>query len=107
MTTKEKPRPGTRLRSRTCSTEVIVVRPGTGAVDLTCGGQPMIEFEADPGDPIPPASGLDNGTQVGKRYRADSDPEMEVLVTRAGAGTLADGAVPLVPKSAKPLPASD
>ncbi|HTC81044.1 MAG TPA: hypothetical protein VK848_05885, partial [Acidimicrobiia bacterium] len=47
-------KPGTRLRSQTCSAEVIVVRPPGRAVDLRCGGAPMIpvggEAEAHPLD---------------------------------------------------------
>jgi hypothetical protein len=31
-------KPGTRLRSQVCSTEVIVVRPPTAEIQLTCGG---------------------------------------------------------------------
>ncbi|MEU7817804.1 hypothetical protein [Pseudonocardia sp. NPDC049154] len=99
-------RPGLRLRSQTCSTEVIVVRTGAGTVELTCGGQPMVGRDADAAG-LEPAADLAGGTQVGKRYTAESDPDVEVLVTKAGAGTLADGTVPLVLKTAKPLPASD
>lgn len=99
-------RPGVRLRSQTCATEVIVVRPGAGTVALTCGGEPMIDHAASPAG-LEPAATLAGGTQVGKRYTAEADPTVEVLVTKAGAGTLADGAVPLVVKTARPLPASD
>lgn len=101
--------PGTRLRSQTCATEVVVVRPGTGTVVLTCGGAPMIPLGAiaATSGPGAPAAGLDTGSAVGKRYYADADPTVEVLVTKGGAGTLADGAVPLLVRSAKPLPASD
>ncbi len=45
------------------------------------------------------------GTLMGKRYVDASGGE--VLVTRAGAGTLSAGPVPLTLKEAKPLPASD
>jgi hypothetical protein len=44
---------------------------------------------------------------VGKRYTACRDNTFEVLVTKPGQGTLADGAEPLVLKAAKALPASD
>ena len=36
-------KPGTRLRSVTCDTEVIVVR-GAGDADLRCGGEPIRIF---------------------------------------------------------------
>jgi hypothetical protein len=42
---------------------------------------------------------------MGKRYVDDAGAE--VLVTKAGTGTLSIGTVPLVIKEAKPLPASD
>ena len=96
--------PGTRLRSQTCATEVIVIRPGTGTVELTCGGAPRVALGTDAAT-TPPAPGLDTGSAIGKRYHADAG--LEVLVTRGGAGTLADGAAPLLVKTAKPLPASD
>lgn len=42
---------------------------------------------------------------MGKRYVDATGAE--VLVTKAGAGTLTVGSTPLVLKAAKPLPASD
>ena len=42
---------------------------------------------------------------MGKRYVDDGGAE--VLVTKAGAGTLSVGEAPLMLKEAKPLPASD
>jgi hypothetical protein len=45
------------------------------------------------------------GTVMGKRYIDDSGAEL--LVTKAGAGSLSIGATPLELKTAKPLPASD
>lgn len=46
-----------------------------------------------------------DGNAVGKRY-TDGDG-LEVLVTKAGSGSLSVGAVLLRLKSAQPLPASD
>jgi hypothetical protein len=97
--------PGTRFRSTTCTTEVIVVRAGETAEDLTCGGSPMTTDAAVEPAAAGPAGGLDGGTLVGKRYTDGS--ELELLVVKAGAGTLALGATPLEIKSAKPLPSSD
>ena len=45
------------------------------------------------------------GTLMGKRY-VDADGS-EILVTKAGKGTLSIGSTPLQVKEAKPLPASD
>ena len=100
-------RPGMRLRSQTCATEIIVVRPGRGTVQLTCGGKPMIDIASQVQGSRDAAAGLDTGSVLGKRYTAVSDDTFEVLVTKVGAGTLADGLTPLIFKEAKPLPSSD
>jgi hypothetical protein len=47
-----------------------------------------------------------DGTQIGKRY-VDDARGIELLCTKAGAGTLAVEGVALPVKGAKPLPASD
>ena len=100
-------KPGSRLRSQVCTTEVVIVRPPDGDIDLRCGGEPMIGVtETAPGD-LSPAPGLDTGTTLGRRY-ATPDPEsLEILVTKAGAGTLSVATTPLTLKDAKPLPSSD
>ena len=100
-------RPGTRLRSQTCTTEIIVVRSGRGTVRLTCGGEPMIDIASESTGSHPAAAGLDTGSVLGKRYTAVSDNTFELLVTQAGLGTLADGMTPLIFKEVKPLPSSD
>jgi hypothetical protein len=98
-------KPGTRLRSQVCSTEVIVVKAPDGDVDLACGGATMIPFDAAAG-----AGALDEahggGTLLGKRY-ADETTGIEVLCTKAGQGALSLGSTPLPVKDAKPLPSSD
>ena len=48
---------------------------------------------------------MSDGTLMGKRYVDDGGAE--VLVTKAGKGTLSIGSTPLSLKEAKPLPASD
>jgi hypothetical protein len=96
---------GNRLRSQVCSTEVIVVRGGTVDGELTCGGQALVSMDAPSDSGATPAPGLDTGTQVGKRYTDGS--ELELLVTKAGAGTLAIGDRALEIKGARPLPSSD
>jgi hypothetical protein len=97
---------GARLRSQVCDTEVIVVRLGDQSVELTCGGHPMLGLGAEPDGTPTPADGFDGGSQLGKRYTAP-ETDIELLVTKAGRGTLALGSEPLVLKEAKPLPASD
>jgi len=96
---------GSRWRSQVCDTEVIVVRAGAGDVELTCGGQPLVPVGAERRQ-LEPLPGLTGGSQLGKRYTDDSG-SVELLVTRAGAGSLGIGSVPLTVKHARPLPASD
>jgi hypothetical protein len=100
-------RPGLRLRSAVCETEVIVVRAPAAAVTLECGGRAMLLREGNEATEHPvidPAKS--SGSILGKRY-ADDTVGIELLCTRSGAGTLtADGLV-LGIKNPKPLPASD
>ena len=96
---------GSRLRSQVCDAQVIVVRSADSLDDLRCGGHPMLPFdsEASPDATLDPA--LSDGALMGKRYVDGGSAE--VLVTKAGAGTLTIGATALTLKEAKPLPASD
>ena len=96
---------GTRLRSQVCDTQVIVVKAADSLDDLRCGGQPMLALDADRPEDLAPDAAFAEGTTMGKRYVDDGDAE--VLVTKAGAGSLSVGATALVIKEAKPLPASD
>jgi hypothetical protein len=98
-------KPGTRLRSQACSTEVIVVRPPAQTVAVCCGGAPMVPA-GDPGEEHPLDAGHQAGTLLGKRY-ADHDSGIELLCTKAGEGSLSLGGAPLPMKDAKPLPSSD
>ena len=97
---------GARLRSQVDSTEVIVVRPLPGDVDLTCGGHPMISTKEEPQPGLTETDMLSDGTKVGKRYTL-GDSGLEVLVTKPGNGMLAVAGEPLLLKEAKPLPSSD
>ena len=96
---------GTRLQSQVCDTQVIVVRSSESLDDLRAGGAPMVPI----GETTDSASTLDDslsdGNLMGKRYVDDAGAE--VLVTKAGEGTLSVGTTPLAIKEAKPLPASD
>ena len=94
---------GTRLRSQVCDTQVIVVKTAESLDDLRCGGAPMVELGAERSGELDPA--FADGSTMGKRYVDGGDAE--VLVTKAGAGSLSVGTTPLVLKEAKPLPASD
>lgn len=96
---------GTRLQSQVCDTQVIVVKAAESLDDLRCGGQPMIPVGAARPDGATPDPAFADGNAMGKRY-VDGG-EAEVLVTKAGAGTLTVGTTALALKEAKPLPASD
>lgn len=94
-------KPGLRLRSTTCTAEVIVVK-GSGEVDLRCGGAPLADMSAAAGPAAP--AGTEMLTAMGKRYAND---DIELLCTKPGAGALSIGDVLLEVKGAKALPASD
>jgi hypothetical protein len=100
---------GTRLQSQVCDTQVIVVRSADSLDDLRAGGVPMVPLDTqkDPANASELSIDPDfsDGNAMGKRYVDESGAE--VLVTKAGAGTLSVGTTPLSLKEAKPLPASD
>ncbi len=100
-------KPGLRLCSQACSTEVIVVRVPSSQVALCCGGLPMVPLGAEVPQGRKPVPGFGGGTLLGKRYTSSSDESLEILVTKAGAGRLTDGQTPRVVREANPLPASD
>lgn len=99
-------KPGLRLESATCDTQVVVVKaPKDNAdVDVRCGGFPMHEL----GTEVARQSATLEGepTLLGKRY-ADEALGVELLCTAPGIGTLTIGEDPLLVKGAKPLPSSD
>ena len=98
-------KPGSRWVSAVCDTEVIVVKAGGDGLSLECGGQPMLPGGSEKPAGATIADDMSSGTAVGKRFEHTSG--LEVLATKAGAGTLAvDGAV-LPLKESKPLPSSD
>ena len=74
-------KPGLRLESATCDTQVVVVKAPRDAGDV-------------------------GPTLLGKRYEA-AGLGVEVLCTQGGAGSLTIGDAPLLVKGAKPLPSSD
>jgi hypothetical protein len=99
-------KPGTRLRSAVCSTEVMVIQAADRDIALSCSGAPMLELGAGPPRVDSPERGPGGGTQIGKRY-VNAAGDLELLCTRAGAGSLAADGAPLAVKGAKPLPSSD
>jgi hypothetical protein len=96
---------GTRLQSQVCETQVIVVKAADSLEDLRCGGYPMLAVGAERPEGLTPDPSFADGNVMGKRYVDDG--EAEVLVTKAGTGSLSIGARVLALKEAKPLPASD
>ena len=96
-------KPGTRLWSPVSAVSVVVVRPPSQEVTLTCGGVSMLDHE-------PPAGGAEGATGegpiIGKRY-VDEQTGLQVLCTQGAPGVLAVDGRPLEMMSARPLPASD
>jgi hypothetical protein len=99
-------RPGLKLESAACDTQVVVVKAPKegGDIDLRCGGAPMHETGSG-GDAVALA-GEGEPTLLGKRYE-DAELGLELLCTQGGAGALSIGDAPLLLKGAKPLPSSD
>jgi hypothetical protein len=96
---------GARLASVTCDTQVVVVKAPSGDLDVRCGGEPMVPLGEDA---TRKDLGADDseGTLAGKRYTND-DGSIELLCTKAGAGSLRVDGQRLSLKDAKPLPSSD
>ncbi len=99
-------KPGTRLFSAVCTTEMIAVKAPAGEVELTIGGAVPVASAADRDGTGVVADGHGGGASMGKRY-VDDDETVELLCTKAGDGIPAIGGVPLQLKEAKALPASD
>jgi hypothetical protein len=96
-------KPGTKLKSTVCDTEVMVIRGGAETI-VECGGAPMTEQAPAERRPIDPA--FAQGTRIGKRY-VDADGKTELLCVKAGQGSLSIAGIALQTKDAKPLPSSD
>lgn len=96
---------GEKLRSTACTTEMIVVRAPGADVDLRCGGHAVVPA-SDTATKNELSADASGGTQTGKRY-ADDGVGIEILVTKAGQGSLSIGSAPLELKQAKALPSSD
>ncbi len=96
---------GARLYSVVCEAQVIVIAAPKVEVTLLCGGEPMADQPAS-GNQARHARAAVGGVAVGKRYE-DSEIGLEVLATKAGAGTLEVDGRPLTIKEPKRLPSSD
>ena len=97
---------GSRLRSQVCGTEIIVMRAPGDDIDLRCGGYPMVALGSPAETDLEPDRRFTEGSLLGKRYTC-CDGVLEVLVTKAGAGTLTIGESELDIKVPTPLPSSD
>ena len=87
-----------------CDAQVVVVKAPADAVEVGCGGAPLLEDGAGGRRGAPLDASLGDGPQLGKRY-ADDELGLELLCTRAGHGR-ADRRRPrrCSLKGAKPLP---
>ena len=96
-------KPGARLKSAVCDTEVMVIK-GKGDFDLRCGGMLLSTDGADGN-----AQGNElfmTGALIGKRY-VNEQASIELLCTKGGAGSLADGEQLMSLKQTEALPSSD
>jgi hypothetical protein len=99
--------PGTRLKSVVCETEIVIVRPPAAATAvIACGGRPMVAHGDDVARNQSILDGHGGGSILGKRYGREGDP-VEVLVTKAGTGSLSLDGELMSTKDPKPLPSSD
>ncbi|WP_284258189.1 hypothetical protein [Acidocella aquatica] len=96
-------KPGIKLKSAVCDTEVLVIKAG-GAGVVSCGGAPLVEARTGGKGAVDPA--FADGTKMGKRY-TDAAGTLELLCIKPGTGSLALDGVALHLKDAKPLPSSD
>lgn len=95
-------KPGSKLKSAVCDTEVMVIKGKD--VALECGGAPMAADRPEPRGELNPS--FAEGTKIGKRY-VDASDTVELLCVKGGQGSLSIAGVALLPKEAKPLPSSD
>jgi hypothetical protein len=95
-------KPGSKLSSAVCDTQVMVIRCGEGQIE--CGGTTMVDAKPETAGAI--NADHASGTLLGKRY-VDAAGTFELLCVKAGKGSLSVNGVALTIKDAKPLPASD
>lgn len=95
-------KPGSKLKSAVCDTEVMVIRAAD--VVVCCGGEPMVDERPSERPALDPA--FAEGTKIGKRY-VDVASAVELLCVKPGKGSLSINGTGLQTKEAKPLPSSD
>jgi hypothetical protein len=99
-------KPGLRLKSAVCATEVMVIRAPAGEALISCGGTEMLGVT----ETAPAHARLDpqhaQGSLIGKRY-TDAQESFELLCTKGGEGSLSLDGAPFSVKQAKALPSSD
>jgi hypothetical protein len=102
-------KPGERLFSSICDTQMVTVKAPPEAVELTIGGLPPVTSAEEVGASGvggAVADGHGGGAAMGKRY-VDDAGTVELLCTKPGDGVPAINGDLLQLKAAKPLPASD
>jgi len=99
-------KPGLRLKSAVCSTEIMVVRAPPEEARLSCGGVEMIAATESPTPALRLDPALARGSLIGKRY-VDATEQYELLCTKGGEGSLSLNGRALRVKQAKALPSSD
>jgi hypothetical protein len=97
-------KPGTRLKSAVCDTQVMVIKADGGEHDLRCGGAEMLDMNAEGSGALDAA--FSEGSMMGKRYVNEGET-IELLCTKGGKGSLALDGAPILAKQAKALPTSD
>ncbi|MEM9255355.1 MAG: hypothetical protein AAGA91_07900 [Pseudomonadota bacterium] len=99
-------KPGARLASAVCDTEVVVIAAAASDTVVSCGGAPMLAEDDTATTGMELAQDSAGGTELGKRY-TNAAQDIELLCVKPGAGSLTVDGEPLTLKGAKPLPASD
>ena len=99
-------KPGSRWKSAVCDTEVVVVRPPKTPAALEIGGHPVIAHSAAKPDGLALSADHSGGSAAGKRY-TDAETGIEVLCTKAGAGSVSVDGRAIGAAEAKKLPSSD
>jgi hypothetical protein len=99
-------KPGSRWKSAVCDAELVVVRPPKAVVQLECGGSPVVPHGSTRPEGLTLSPTHAAGCQAGKRF-ADEASGIEILCTKAGAGSLSIDGREMGAKEPKKLPASD
>ncbi len=99
-------KPGARIFSAVCTTELMVVKTPKRELALTVGGVAPLLSAAGRDTSGNVADGHGGGCAIGKRY-VDESGELELLCSKAGPGVPALDGMLLVLKDSKSLPASD